>query len=195
MPRKKTNTQAIAMETTPPQLRHLGGDCLLNAGTPDGVDASKAINAGTFQINKGDMVNKLTPEAQYHFALIEPQPDLKTAISLGQSGWEPVVCNDWYFSERMQIVFKPVPDGRVSALGNEANTLFIWVQPVERMQETFKENRKYTEDVGKSVEAKIAETGQKLAWAGMTPMMIGEEQSADGSILSRRETDFVTRGF
>lgn len=183
------------METTPPHLRHLGGDCLLNAGTPEGVDASKAINLSPFQICKGDLVNKLSPEAEYHFTMIEAEPDMRTAISLSQGGWEPVRCNDWYFSPRIQIVFKPIADGRVSVGGKDANTLLLWVQSKERMAETFKENRKYTSDVGKSVEEKIAETGQKLAWAGMTPMLIEESTGEDGAVLSRRESDFVTRGF
>lgn len=196
MPRKKpeTKTLTFVMETTPPHLMHLGGDCLLNETTPAGVDAGQAINLSPYQILPGDVVHKASPEAKFHFTTAEDEPDLRTAVTLELSGYIPVMCDDWYFSERIQRVFKPAPDGRMTVGGKSVRTLILWVQPKERMDEGVEANRKWVKDAGRSMEEKMGELGQRLSWAGLSPTMVDETEGREGGVISRRETDFLTRG-
>lgn len=200
MPRKKAETtttnKAFVMETTPPSLRHLGGDCLLLAGTPDHVNPADAVNASPTTIGRGDVVHKLAPEAPVQFTTIEDKPGIQVSLSTRAGGWQPVRANEWYFSERMQIVFTAMPDGRVACVdttGTEA--IYLYVRPEEFLRRDMAKNRQFTDDVSKSAEQRLADTGQRLAWAGLTPIMMDEVEDEEGRVLSRRETDFVTRGF
>lgn len=188
----------VAVETVPESLKAFGGDFTFAQSMKPGIDPATLVNDSDYNLHVGDIVLKAAPETLLTFCTIDNTPGLehtKTLVRARRNGWTECRAEDFYLSERAQLVFAPDPSGRLTVMGDTQNTLVLYCRSKERFDAAMKYNRRFTEDVGKSAEEKMAELGGRLQFAGMTPTLIEETVDANGNVLGKRTSDFLSKVF
>lgn len=186
--------KAPSLEEEVARYAEYGGDYELvkNETNAIGSDLRNAINLPRFSVTfwKGSIVNKQTPESQYKFSLRETEAktreDMLRFLDLEKRGWFMCDSNTFWIHPEYREVLKPNSNGIYTLGGADENSLLLMAMPRERYEKHLEYNRRYSRDVAKSAEEKMAESGRKVVSMGGMPVFEVTTEDNYGNVIDKR---------